>query len=148
MLGCEKEAEFSIYDQQEHRPGVGVTFACVEHVGALLGSVPQSEPMSNCVTLRKDMGHGPWTVYCLTRVGTAMTEDEHFGSTHAGLAEAFAIFAKYEEGRPSLCRKHNEIWTGPSRDDGDAPVSRTDATRLASLGWDFDGDIGRWHKFT
>jgi hypothetical protein len=39
FLGCEKEAEFEIYDAAERRPDVGPTDSCEEHVGFLLGHV-------------------------------------------------------------------------------------------------------------
>jgi hypothetical protein len=50
FLGCKKKAEFEIHDQGERRPGVGVTDACKDHVGDLIGSVVPTKP------------RGPWTV--------------------------------------------------------------------------------------
>lgn len=52
-IGCDRPAEFEIYDQQERRPDVGFTDACEDHVGLLLGSVPPVLPV------------GPWSVYIL-----------------------------------------------------------------------------------
>ena len=50
FVGCSKIAEFEIYDSNERRPDCGATDACEEHVGALLGSLPPTQPI------------GPWTV--------------------------------------------------------------------------------------
>ena len=51
FIGCNKIAEFEIYDSNERRPDTGPTDACIAHVGELLGSVPPVEPV------------GPWMVY-------------------------------------------------------------------------------------
>jgi hypothetical protein len=52
-LGCGKNAAFEIYDNNERRPDCSFTDACEEHVGALLGSLPPTEPK------------GPWTVVAI-----------------------------------------------------------------------------------
>jgi len=49
--GCEKYAEFEILDTNEKRPELGNTYACEDHVGALLGSVHPTTAT------------GPWTVF-------------------------------------------------------------------------------------
>lgn len=53
--GCDKDAEFEIHDEQEQRPGMGVTDACEEHIGMLLGSVPPTEPK------------GPWRIILIPK---------------------------------------------------------------------------------
>lgn len=50
FTGCEKKAEFEIYDENERRPDIGEIDACEEHVGELLGSISPTEPT------------GPWRV--------------------------------------------------------------------------------------
>jgi len=55
-IDCLKEAEFAIYDNLDRRPDSGFTYACEEHVGALLGSAPPVPP------------DGPWTVYSLRNI--------------------------------------------------------------------------------
>ena len=49
-IGCDKDAEFEIYDSNEVSACQSPTDACEEHVGNLLGSIPPTEPI------------GPWTV--------------------------------------------------------------------------------------
>ena len=53
QVGCGKDAVFSIFDSNEQRPDIGGTDACYDHVGALLGSTPPTEPT------------GPWTIYVI-----------------------------------------------------------------------------------
>ena len=53
-IGCEKTAEFEIWDETERRPDVGPADSCEEHVGTLLGSVPPTDPV------------GPWRVIAIT----------------------------------------------------------------------------------
>ncbi len=53
-IGCKKNAEFEIYDENERRPDCGVTDACEDHIGALLGSLPPTEPKGPwCITVIK-----------------------------------------------------------------------------------------------
>ena len=52
-VGCDKPAEFEIWDTNERRPECGSTEACITHVGELLGSLPPTKPT------------GPWTIFCI-----------------------------------------------------------------------------------
>lgn len=57
-VGCNKPAVFEIYDNNDSRPdGSGITDACEDHVGTLLGSVPPVNPA------------GPWTVVSIVKKG-------------------------------------------------------------------------------
>ena len=51
--GCDREADYEIVDTNEPRSPEAFTQACVDHVGALLGSLPPTKPT------------GPWSVYPL-----------------------------------------------------------------------------------
>lgn len=53
FLNCGQPSEFEIWDEGEQDPHMGGTDACEAHVGALIGSVPPTEP------------NGPWTVRCI-----------------------------------------------------------------------------------
>ncbi len=53
FVGCSKDAEFVIYDQNDRRPDCCYSDACEEHVGALIGSVYPTEPK------------GPWVVIAI-----------------------------------------------------------------------------------
>lgn len=65
-------------------------------------------------------------------------------STFLGHAEAFLIFAKYEDKYwEGISAEHDEIWSGPS----DASrVSAEDRERLEELGWSLDDESG-FHRF-
>jgi hypothetical protein len=67
-----------------------------------------------------------------------MNED-YFGYTYAGLAEAFLIFAKYTDGTFDLSAEHDQIWAGDN-----TAMSEEDALRLEELYWNWDEDIERW----
>ncbi len=53
FVGCDKAAEFEIYDSNDKRD-CNYTHACTDHVGHLLGSVPPTKP------------DGPWTIVIIT----------------------------------------------------------------------------------
>lgn len=58
------------------------------------------------------------------------------------LSEAFAIFAKYDEGKYKTDAQHDEIFAGPDPKE----VSKEDKLRLKELGWN-EEDEG-FHFFT
>jgi hypothetical protein len=55
-LGCDRPAEFELWDEQERRPDVGATDACIDHVGYLVGSLPPVLPI------------GPWRLISIKPV--------------------------------------------------------------------------------
>jgi len=64
MIGCQADAEYEIFDENERRPDCGYTDACAKHVGELLGSVPPTQPV------------GPWRVFCIETAKAALAEAE------------------------------------------------------------------------
>jgi len=65
------------------------------------------------------------------------------GNSYRGFSEAFAIFAKYEEGEFDTDAEHDEIFSGPSP----KIVSTEDTKRLQELGWSPEESLGRWRRF-
>jgi hypothetical protein len=65
------------------------------------------------------------------------------GKTWAGLAEAFTIFAKYDEGRYMTQAEHDIIYSGPDP----AVLSDEDAARLEQLRWEADHDLECFYYF-
>lgn len=53
------------------------------------------------------------------------------GNTFKGMAEAFTIFARYEDGNFKTYAEHDKICSGPEP----GRVSEEDKKRLLELGW-------------
>jgi hypothetical protein len=70
-------------------------------------------------------------------------ETEDYEYTFEAWAEAFTIFAKYNQGKHAcVSAAHDELWAGPK---DCAAVSDEDKARLKELGWDYTDDFG-FHK--
>ena len=62
----------------------------------------------------------------------------------AEFAEAFTIFARYDDKAYSVQPAHDEIFAGPNPD----VVSAEDRARLEELGWMVDEESECFHIFT
>lgn len=65
------------------------------------------------------------------------------GNNYKDMAEAFTIFAKYDEGVGETAAEHDEIYAGPSPE----KVSEGDRKRLEELGWWSDESYDCWRRF-
>lgn len=65
-------------------------------------------------------------------------------SKYSDWAEAFTIFAKYDDKQYGVSAEHDEVYAGPSP----SSVSEDDIEKLDSLGWTASEDYDCFHKFT
>ena len=72
-----------------------------------------------------------------------MPDDPKY-KTWAGLAEAFEIFSRYDEGKFKTSAEHDVIYAGPNPKD----VSTPDVMRLEQLGWHIEEEFDCFGYFT
>jgi hypothetical protein len=72
-----------------------------------------------------------------------MSKGKYYGTTYAGMAEAFSIFAKYDDSIFTTHAEHDLITSGPDP----KTMSDEDKERLKELGW-FESDYDCWEMYT